>query len=92
MGHGGSVTLPETLFSGLNDSQKPAFVRITAIDAKPAGTDSAGVMSTTVNGEKLPVKVGDLIPADQFDGTPAATRGAPSPSKRWMPRNSPSPG
>ena len=67
VGHGGSVTLPETLFSGLNDSQKPAFVRITAIDAKPAGTDSAGVMSTTVNGEKLPVKVGDLIPADQFD-------------------------
>ena len=40
VGHGGSVTLPETLFSGLNDSQKPAFVRITAIDAKPAGTDS----------------------------------------------------
>ena len=28
---------------------------------------SEGVMSTTVNGEKLPVKVGDLIPADQFD-------------------------
>ena len=40
VGHGGSITLPETLFSGLNDSQKPAFVRITAIDVKPAGTDS----------------------------------------------------
>ena len=67
VGHGGSITLPETLFSGLNDAQKPAFIRITAIDVKPAGTDNTGVLSTTVNGEKLPVKVGDLIPADQFD-------------------------
>ena len=67
VGHGGSITLPETLFSGLNDAQKPAFIRITAIDVKPAGTDNTGVLSTTVNGEKLPVKVGDLIPADQFN-------------------------